>query len=233
MKEFSQDTYFFNVEDAIKESQKNYLVNIGHPTIFGRQICYYNADEKLDNLPDNCIFVPLENFYNFFYTTKYRIPSRVVVYNDDFDNPMEAKLLSDQLVEILKIAKNDRNNLINLYFDENKNLVPNFDDEKLRIFIPTTKYTTVMQYVSKAIYDVLKENDKYDVKLYIEETDFESMQDFLPLLVEYHNFNPHIVININSLYSFCNEKVFNFVWFQDPMPFIMNEEKYQKKEREY
>lgn len=233
MKEFAQDSYFFNVEDAIKESQKKHFVNIGHPTIFGRQICYYNADEKLDNLPDNCIFVPLENFYNFFHTTRYRLPKRVVVYNDDFDNPMEAKLLSDQLVEILKIAKNDRNKLINLYFDENKNLVPNFDDEKLRIFIPTTKYTTVMQYVSKAIYDVLKENDKYDVKLYIEETDFESMQDFLPLLVEYHNFNPHIVININSLYSFCNEKVFNFVWFQDPMPFIMSEEKYQKKEREY
>lgn len=233
MKEFSQDTYFFNVEDAIKESQKNYSVNIGHPTIFGRQICYYNADEKVEDLPENCIFVPLEKFYNFFHTTRYRLPKRVVVYNDDFDNPMEAKLLSDQLAEILKIAENDRNNLINLYFDENKNLVPNFDDEKLRILIPTTKYTTVMQYVSKAIYEVLKANEKYDIKLFIEETEFESSDDFLPLLVEYHNFNPHVVININNLFHFCNEKVFNFVWFQDPMAFVMNEEKYKKKDREY
>ena len=174
MKEFGQDSYFFNVHDAIEEAKKNKFVNVGHPTIFGKQLCYYNADEKVEDLPENCIFVPLEKFYNFFHTTRYRLPKRVVVYNDDFDNPMEAKLLSDQLVEILEIAKNDRNKLVDLYLQENIDLKPNFKDEKLRIFIPTSRITIVMQYVSKAIYEVLKQNDKYDVKLFIEETEFES-----------------------------------------------------------
>lgn len=230
-KVFSEDSYFFNVEDAKKEAIKNNDVDLGHPTIFAKQICYYNADEKVEDLPDNCIYVPLENFYNFFHTTSYRLPTRVVVYADDFA-PGESQILSNQLAKILNLVATDRNKLVNLYVDENKNLEPNFEDEKLRIFIPTCRYTTVMQYVSKAIYEILKQDEKYEVKLYIEETPFTSI-DPLPLLVNYHNFNPHIVININYILSFCNEKIFNFTWFQDPMPFIMSEEKYTKKEREY
>ncbi len=54
-KEFSQDTYFYNVLDAIKEAQNSNDFNLGHPTVFGKQICYYNADEKVEGLPDNCI----------------------------------------------------------------------------------------------------------------------------------------------------------------------------------
>ncbi len=230
---FYEDSYFFNVEDAKKEALGNNDVFLGHPTIFGKQICYYNADEKIEGLPENCIWVPLENFYNFFYTTKYRIPKKVIVYNNDFETPLEAQLLSEQLINILKIAIKDRDKLIDLYIQENQNLEPDFKDEKLRIFIPTSRFTTVMQYVSKAIYEVLKQNDKYEVNLFIEETEFEALNDLLPINVEYHNFNPHIVININYLLSFCNEDVFNFTWFQDPMPFIMSEEKYTKNKREY
>jgi hypothetical protein len=232
MQEFSQDSYFFNVLDAIEETKKNNFVNVGHPTIFGKQICYYNADEKVEDLPENCIFVPLENFYNFFYTTKYRLPTRVVVYNDDFEAG-GSEVLSNQLIKLLNLAITDRNKLIELYFDENKNLVPDFSDEKLRIFIPTSRYTTVMQYISKGIYDVLKENDNYEVKLFLDETEFESMSDYLPLLVAYHNFNPHIVININHILPFCNDNVFNFIWFQDPIQFIMDKTEYKKKKREH
>ncbi|MDD2894896.1 MAG: hypothetical protein PHG81_02650 [Aliarcobacter sp.] len=232
MQQFGEDSYFFNVLDAIEEAKKNNFVKLGHPTIFGKQLCYYNADEKREDLPENCIFVPLENFYNFFYTTKYRLPTRVVVYNDDF-SVGGSQILSNQLVKLLNLANTDRNKLIQLYFDENLNLNPDFNDEKLRIFIPSSRYTTVMQYISKGIYDVLKENDKYEVKMFLDETEFESMSDYLPLLVEYHNFNPHIVININQVLPFCNENVFNFIWFQDPMAFIMDKEEYKKKKREH
>ncbi len=232
MQQFGEDSYFFNVLDAIEEAKKNNFVKLGHPTIFGKQLCYYNADEKMEDLPENCIFVPLENFYNFFYTTKYRLPTRVVVYNDDF-SVGGSQILSNQLVKLLNLANTDRNKLIQLYFDENLNLNPDFNDEKLRIFIPSSRYTTVMQYISKGIYDVLKENDNYEVKMFLDETEFESMSDYLPLLVEYHNFNPHIVININQVLPFCNENVFNFIWFQDPMAFIMDKEEYKKKKREH
>lgn len=232
-KEFANDSYFFNVEDAKKEALKNNDVFVGHPTIFGKQICYYNSEEKVEGLPDNCIWVPLENFYNFFYTTRYRLPTKLVIYYDDFGNPIESHILKDQLINILKLAINDRSNLVKLYIEENKKLKPNSSDEKLRIFIPASRYTTVMQYVSKAIYEVLKQNENYEVMLHIDKNEFESMTDLLSLVVEYHNFNPHIVININHILPFCNESVFNFVWFQDPMPFIMSEEKYIKMKREY
>lgn len=233
-KEFREDSYFFNVEDAKLEALKeNNDVFLGHPTIFGKQICYYNADEKVEGLPKNCIWVPLENFYNFFCTTKYRTPTKIVVYNDDFESPLESQVLSEQLINILNLAINDREKLVKLYVEEIKNLEPDFKDEKLRIFIPTSRFTTVMQYVSKAIYEVLKKNDNYEVKLFIEESEFESANDSLPICVEYHNFNPHIVININHILPFCNENVFNFIWFQDPMPFIISEKKYEKKRREY
>lgn len=228
----SQDSYFYNVEDAIIEAEKNNYVYLGHPTIYGKQICYYNADEKIENLPENCIYVPLENFYNFFYTTKYRLPTKIVVYKDDF-KAGESEILSKQLVDILEIAKKDRDRLIQLYFYENKELQPNFNDEKLRVFIATSRYTTVMQYISKGIYEVLKDNEKYDVKLFIDESEFEAMDSTLPLLVAYHNFNPHIVIDINRVLPFCHEDVFNFIWFQDPMPFIMDKKEYKKKKREH
>lgn len=112
-----------------------------------------------------------------------------------------------------------------------KNLKPDFKDEKLRIFIPTSRYTTVMQYVSKAIYEVLKEYENYEVELFIEETEFAPSNNPLPLLVAYNNFNPHVVISLNTILPFCNEDVFNFIWFQDPMPFILSENEY-KKEKE-
>lgn len=231
-KNFSEDSYFFNVNDAITEARKDNSVFLGHPTIFGKQICYYNANSKREDVPDNCVFVPLENFYNYFYTTKYRLPTKIVVYNDDFEEG-ESKILSNSLASILRMAVNDRNNLIQLYLKQNKELKANFNDNKLRIFIPTSKCTTVMQYVSKAIYEVLKQNDNYEVKLFIQETEFESCNDPLPLVVEYNNFKPHIVININHILPFCNEEVFNFIWFQDEMPFLQNYKKYNRSKREY
>ncbi len=233
-KDFEKDGYFFNVEDARKEAMENNDVFEGHPTIYGKQICYYNAEERVEGLPENCIWVPLENFYNFFFTTKYRTPKKIVIYKDDFENTWESQILSDQLIDILNLAIKDREKLVDLYIEENKNLKPDFKDEKLRIFIPTSRYTTVMQYVSKAIYEVLKEYENYEVELFIEETEFESESDLLPLLVAYNRFNPHILININHFNNeFLGEDVFNFIWFQDTMPIITNKEEIKKRKRDF
>lgn len=233
-KKFSEDSYFFNVEEAKKESLKNNDVFQDHPSIFGKQICYYNADEKVDGLPENCIWVSLENFYNFFSTTKYRLPTKVVISENDLDDPAERELLCTQLYTILNIAINSRNNLLETYIQENKKLKLDFKDKKLRVFISTSRYTTVMQYVSRAIYEAFEQNEHYEVKFFIEETLFEPINDMLPTLVEYHNFNPHIVININHFNNeFLNEDVFNFIWFQDSMPIVTNENSIFKRKRDF
>lgn len=229
-KEFSQDTYFYNVLDAIKEAQNSNDFNLGHPTIFGKQICYYNADEKVEGLPDNCIFVPLEDFYNYFSNTRYRLPQKVVVYKDDLP---ESEILSESIVNILKIIETERKNLVDVYLKEIKNLEPNFNDEKLRILLPTNRVTTVMQYISKGIFETLKEYKNYEIKLSIQKSEYEDIDDVLPLFVDIHNFNPHIVISINHIFQFLNDRVFNFVWFQDEMPFLKDKTVYNKREREY
>ena len=229
-KQFSQDTYFYNVIDAIKESKEDNDVYLGHPTIFGKQICYYNADKKVDELPENCIFVPLENFYNYFSNTKYRLPKRLVIYKDDLK---ESEILLDAIETTINIIKNERKQLEAVYLKEIKNLEPDFNDKKLRVLLPASRLTTVMQYVSKGIYEVLKDYNNLEVKLSIEETDFDDVQDILPLLVDMYNFNPHIIISINHVFQFINEKVFNFVWFQDAMPFLINKEIYKNRQREF
>ncbi len=229
-KQFSQDTYFYNVIDAIKESKEDNDVYLGHPTIFGKQICYYNADKKVDELPENCIFVPLENFYNYFSNTKNRLPKRLVIYKDDLE---ENEILLDAIEATIKMIKNERKQLEDVYIKEIKNLDPDFNDKKLRVLLPTSIVTTVMQYVIKGIYDILKEYNNLEVKLSIEETLFEDVNDNLSLLVDIYNFNPHIIISINHVFQFINEKVFNFVWFQDTMPFLKNKEIYKKRQREF
>jgi hypothetical protein len=90
-----------------------------------------------------------------------------------------------------------------------------------------------MQYVIKGIYDILKEYNNLEVKLSKEETLFEDVNDNLSLLVDIYNFNPHIIISINHVFQFINEKVFNFIWFQDEMPFLKDKTVYNKREREY
>ena len=118
-KKFSQDTYFYNVIDAIKESKEDNYVYLGHPTIFGKQICYYHAEEKVDWLPENCIFVSLENFYNYFSNTKYRLPKRLVIYKDDLK---ESEILLDAIETTINIIKNERKQLEAVYLKEIKNL---------------------------------------------------------------------------------------------------------------
>lgn len=140
MKDFSKDTYFYNVEDAILEAKQNNKVFIGHPTIFGKQICYYNAEKEIDGLPENCIYVPIDNFFEYFLTTYNRLPTRLVIFEDDIKG---SSLLCEALEKSLKILEVQRKNFMNNIINEISKQKPNFNDEKLRVFISTSLYTQV------------------------------------------------------------------------------------------
>lgn len=228
MKDFSKDTYFYNVEDAILEAKQNNKVFIGHPTIFGKQICYYNAEKEIDGLPENCIYVPIDNFFEYFLTTYNRLPTRLVIFEDDIKG---SSLLCEALEKSLKILEVQRKNFMNNIINEISKQKPNFNDEKLRVFISTSLYTQVLQYVQKGVYNVLKNNDKYDVKFFIDD-EFGGI-DNLDLISELYKFNPHIIISVNYKFDYVHKDVFQFIWYQDYMPFLADPKPYQKREREY
>lgn len=58
---------------------------------------------------------------------------------------------------------------------------PNFNDEKLRILLSTNRVTTVMQYISNGIpFETLKEYENYEIKLSIQESEYEEAEPILP-----------------------------------------------------
>lgn len=220
------DTYFFDANTALKEAKKANRVQTANPRITGLQICYYNADEPFENAPENCIWVPFENVYNYFVTTKNRFP-RTFNFDNSVYTSHEQYQIANMFNETIQVSKNEREALVNLYVEEIKNYKPNFKDEKLRIFIPACRETTVMQYVSKNIAESLKKyNKEYEIHFFIQDNEMQTCQDMLPFFHAFNEFKPHISISINHFNNvFLNDSVINIVWFQDPMPILLNNEK--------
>ena len=225
------DTYFFDSKTALKIALENNEVPTSNPKIPGLQICYYTADAPLQETPENCIFVPLEEVYNYFVTTKNRIPKGL-----DFSNTSYSRVEQLQLKEafdgIIQTAIFERDNLSKLYAQEIKNFQPNFNDEKWRVFIPCCRETLVMQYISKAIAKTF-ERLGYDVFVSTQDNAMQSCMDILPLLHNMYTFKPHITVNINHFVNeILHEDVFNFVWFQDAMPVLTNDSHQEVRQRD-
>lgn len=215
-----KDTYFLDKNEALKTSLQKNRVATGNTRVDALQICYYNADEPLEETPpENCIFVPFENVYNYFVTTKNRFPEYIDFTGTNFSEN-EKTLLSKSFVSILDTARIERKNLSNLYLEKLSKQKLDFSERPLRVFIPACRETTVMQYISRNIADAF-EKKGYKVLFHIQDNEMQSCNDFLSFSYHISEFNPHITVNINHLNnSFLNEDVFNFVWFQDSMPVI-------------
>lgn len=225
-----KDTYFLDSQTALCEALKKNKVSTSNPNVHGLQLCYYGGDCPLETAPRNCIYVPLENIYNFFTTTTKRIP-QVINFENTFHPPEEKITLKNAINDVLEICRNERKNLVKVYLEEIKKRKINFTDNKLRIFIPTCRETTVMQYISKSIADSF---DKKEVDVFFHIQDDMENCDILASLVNQYNFNPHITININHLNNnYLNADVFNFIWFQDPMPILINNTDIKLRKRDF
>lgn len=225
------DTYFLNSEKALEIANQKNRVQTSVKDIDALQICYYAGETKIQKAPKNCIHVPLEEVFNYFVNSKKRFPKAISFENTEFSMPEQAQL-NHAFEEILNNAKIERTKLVDIYLSELKKISPNFNEEKLRVFIPACRETAVMQYVSKNIADAFEELG-YEVLYHIQ----DDMGDcnILSQLVEFHNFNPHIIVNINHFNNFhLNKNIFNFIWIQDPMPKIFeHEEPLYIRDRDY
>lgn len=230
-KQIQEDIYFIDAQTALLTAlQNNEVETIPNHPVKALQLCYYAGEEKLESTPKNCIHVPLENVYNYFVTTKNRFPKQIRFDNTSFTIE-EKKELTKAITSVLEASIQERNNLINLYSNKIKDSIPNFNEKKLRIFIPTIRESTVLKHVARNIADAFEDID-HEVFYY--HADELGDQNLLPKLYYLSEFNPHIYITIDFIENqFINEHVFNFCWFQDPMPILYNQEKINVRERDY
>ena len=221
-----KDTYFLNSEQALKTAKQNnkFLIN---NRIESTQLCYYDG-LKIEDAPRNCINVPRKDIVTFFSTTKYRFPANLS-FGLNMSQP-QAVELTKLFQELIGAAKTKHKENILAMQKKISTLELDFS-EKLRVFVPTCRETTVMRYLSQNIANAFKALG-YDVLYYLQ-SDLESCS-MLPALQAQYDFNPHVIIDINNFNChFFNKDVFNFMWIQDEMPFITNDKPIHLKERDY
>lgn len=224
------DTYFFSAKKALEVAKKQNRVETSVKTVDALQVCYYAGEEELENTLKNCIYVPLEEVYNYFISTKKRFPKAISFEDTEYSMPEQAEL-NAAFSEILGAAKEERSKLVDLYAEEIRLSKLDFNDKKLRVFIPACRETTVMQFVAKNIADAFEELG-YEVFYNIQ--DELSDCSTLTFLVNHLAFNPHITVNINHLSNdYISEDVFNFIWVQDPIPQLFNDQELNLRERDY
>lgn len=221
-----KDTYFLNSEQALKTAKQNnkFLIN---NRIESTQLCYYDG-LKIEDAPRNCINVPRKDIVTFFSTTKYRFPANLS-FGLNMSQP-QAVELTKLFQELIGAAKTKHKENILAMQKKISTLELDFS-EKLRVFVPTCRETTVMRYLSQSIADIFQSLG-YEVLYYLQ-GDLESCS-MLPALQAQYDFNPHVIIDINNFNChFFNKDVFNFMWLQDDMPYITNDKPMHLKERDY
>ncbi len=231
MVESYYDTYFLDSRVALKIALCKNRVATSNPNVDGLQICYYDGD-KLKNAPKNCINIKSDNIVEYFSRTKYRIAKKVNLENSIYINEEDKELFQNVFSKLVKSSLLKRANYHEEISSKIQALKPDFSDKVLRVFIPACRETTVMKHVSKNIekafkklnFEVFKENIEDDMLSCWLLEDMKNISEF----------NPHIIVNINHLNNtFLNEYIFNFVWFQDAMPVLINDKKIKLRKRDY
>ena len=228
---FEKDTLFFDAQKALKTALKfNEVETIPDHPVKALQICYYIGDKLEEKeIPKNCIHIELENLYNYFVTTKNRLPQIIDIASWEM-NISEAQILAENINAILTCVIEERNNLVSIYAKKIIEQSANFNDQKLRIFIPTIRESTVIQYVSKNLSEAF--GTDCEVLYYIA----DELGDQYPLAKYYYmyEFNPHIVITIDFIENHViNENTLLFCWMQDPMAILTNDEPIKKRKNDF
>ena len=201
---------------ALNTAKQNNRVYCNHPTIDGRQVCFYNG-KTFENGPENLVSVPFNELIHFFTETRYRKPQKLIV-PDELEEPIKKEVI-DTYNNAMTAVENQKNELASKLVEQVKSLKPDFSDEQLRIFLPANRLTQVMQYSSK---NIAKEISKagHEAYLHIEDNDMEELNSihFFQAIL---SFKPDVFFQINHLNNhFLHDEMINFVWYQDPMPAI-------------
>ena len=222
------DAYFLEEETAAEIAKLNNRVRVEHPTITGRQICYFDGVTAQDH-PVNLIGVKLEDSYDYFLKTRNRLPTSFVAAEN---TPEELSEIFEITLRKVAIERQERLHVMRKSWPC---APPTFDTQKpLRVFLAASRLTEVMQYASRNIgkaFELLG----HEVAISVEENDLESLHGTHHLQA-LHEFNPHIIFNINyhsMLNAIVPDPIFNVVWWHDLMPDLEKGTQFEIRDRDY
>ncbi len=210
-----KDTYFVDPLLALNEAKKKKRVYCGHPTIDGLQVCYYRGELPAHDI-GNLIHIEFSDIIDFFVTSRLRLPGKIEV-PCELEEELQA-VVKEDFVNALEAIKNKRLAFAQQLISVSKALKPDVvEGEPIRVFIPSCRLTTVMQYSSQGVAKAFEKRG-CQVLFYIEANDMET-NNFVDMLSRYIDFNPHVTFHVNNLNNiFLHDDVINIVWWQDLMP---------------
>jgi len=97
--------YFFDPRVALESAQYS-NPNPTQLQTYPQQVCFYNG-ESFNDMPFNCIAVPINDFYNFFLTTTHTIPEQINFDGTSFDDATKQEITTS-IINTLTQAKNAR-----------------------------------------------------------------------------------------------------------------------------
>lgn len=216
------DTYFLNPQEALAVATEQ---NRWGENNYNLQVCYYDG-EIIESEFSNLIHLSLDNLVDELAQGVYRIPTKLDFTGLEISDSVKDDILAN-FNQSIAHAQNYREQYNFHYVQALRSMKLNFN-EPLRFHIMASTSTQVMQYVAKGIVDEL-ESSGYNVFFDLRDG-AEDSTCFRRLL----QFNPHVTICLNHLNNgFLGPDVFNFIWFQDPMPMLLNDEEVQLRDRDY
>jgi hypothetical protein len=222
----TQDTFFLdrNVAHATALEKNRIFQTIA---VSAPQICYYQG-EPFASAPDNLILVSDNEIVQFFISVRLRLP---MVINFDPSKPGETTKATD-IAAIFESIKPSVNEEMLQHLDLCRTQQPVFlADKPLKIFLSTSRLTTVMQYSTRDLSAALQRKG-CDVRLLIEGSDLEKIET-RHYIKEYSKTAPNAVININNLNNdHLHKDTYNIVWWQDPMDDLTNKKQLPWRERD-
>ncbi|WP_445366954.1 glycosyltransferase family protein [Methylomonas sp. BW4-1] len=224
------DTYFIDPLQALNVAKQANRVSCGHPTIDGLQICYYRGELPESDLP-NLIHLELPDYEEFFIRSRLRIPENIDI-PDGLEEEVKAAIRQD-IVTAGESIKRRRLWLIQQLLNKAKALPPRWvGNRPPRIFIPTSRLTTVMQYSSQGLAKAFAALG-WEVLFYIQDNDMEG-SNMVDMLEKYIDFDPHACLYVNSLNnSFMHDDIVNIVWWQDLMPQLKDSQPLKWRARDF
>lgn len=217
------DTYFLSSQEALRVAQQqNRSDDQDHEFL---QVCYYNG-EKIDSDLINLVHLPINSLVDDLAQGEYKLPTEISFKGLDVSQE-EVDAISKNLITAINQAHAYRKELNEIYADRLRNAKVDFS-QPLRFYLFAHSCTTVMQHISRNIADVLKSMG-YEVMFHL----YEGIEDYYSYKKMFE-FNPHVTININFLRNdFLSDDVFNFIWVQDPMPYLSDDSTITLRKKDY
>lgn len=95
--------YFFDPLTALEAAKLNIQVATNLQT-YTKQVCFYNG-EPYEGMPENCIAVPINDFYNYFLTTTHTLPEHINFDNQNFDDATRNDITQSIIGTLQRVRK--------------------------------------------------------------------------------------------------------------------------------